>query len=243
MTDSSPASSRRIRSASAQRFGQPHARQQPHDGGGSADHARQHAVLPSASMCPPACSSEMRPTGSDGQHTGHFIEFVDTQRFEIVAERRFDGAFPAAVHRQLRGEPRLLAEPGGGQPFGRARIAALQRRLLQRFERNDFRATLFAIGARVLEILLGIELRGAQFLRAIERLVQRLRQFIGGAARQRIPSRRAARAAPRIPAPSALRARPRGGRPGRRAGATGFPAARCARVPPAWSGARRPARD
>ena len=45
------------------------------------------------------------------QHIGQRIELVDAQRFEIVAERGFDGALPAALHAELRREPRLAA-PG-----------------------------------------------------------------------------------------------------------------------------------
>jgi len=48
--------------------------------------------------------------GQRRQYARDIIEFVDAQRFEIVTERRFNGTFPAALHGQLRGEPRLLAE-------------------------------------------------------------------------------------------------------------------------------------
>ena len=68
------------------------------------------------------------------QYIRYRIEFIDAQRLEVITQRGFDRAFPAAAHRQLRRETWLLCETGAGQPLGGARVAALQCRLLQSFE-------------------------------------------------------------------------------------------------------------
>ena len=178
-----------IRGAServAERFREPHAREQAHDGGRTADHARQHAGVAVGIHVFAGLQQRNAADRQPGQHARDLVELVDTQRLEIVAERGFDRAFPAIRDAELRRQARLLARARTRRATRRcANPPRPQRGLLQRFERNDFGAALLTLGARRFQAALGVELRGAQLLRTIERRVERLRQLVGGAARER----------------------------------------------------------
>ncbi len=85
-----------------QRFGQrlreTHARQQPDDRARPADDARQHVgraigIDVSARLQQRDAADRQR-----GQDVGDLVEFVDAERFEVVAERRFDGTLPTTLH-------------------------------------------------------------------------------------------------------------------------------------------------
>ena len=80
------------------RFGQAHARQQPHDRGGAADHARQHAGRAIGVDVSTRLQQRDTPHRQPRQHVGEVVEFVDAQRFEVIAERGFDRALPAALN-------------------------------------------------------------------------------------------------------------------------------------------------
>ena len=84
--------------------------------------------------------------------------------------------------REAEGE-RLFAQARGAEPFRGPRITSLQRCLLQCLERHHFGPAPLTIGARGFQPGLRFELRGPQFLRAIERDVERARQLVRGAAR------------------------------------------------------------
>ena len=232
--------------AQLQRFGQvlrqPHARQQPHDGRAvptpRPTTCRRRHRLPRARR-PAAATS---PHRQRRQHIGQRVQLVDAQRFEIVAERGFDRALPAAAHAELRREPRLAAP--GPAPSSHSAVRESPRPSAAFCKASSDTTSARRARARRAPFRAGSRLRTAR--RAVS-ASDRARRSAPATIRRRccapvIPSRRAARAAPRIPAPSALRARWPGGRTAPTGGAAGFPAARYAPAPPAWSGARRPAR-
>ena len=184
----------------------------------------------------------MRPTGRLGSTSATASSSSDAQRFEIVAERRFDGAFPAAVHRQLRGEARLLAEarrtcshsavresPRCSAAFCSASSDTTSARRFSRSVRACFeiasrrRTARRAVSASDRARWLSACDSSSAVLRAADSFSRELAEQRRGFLRH-----------------AALRARRRGDRPGWPGGAADSPAARCARAPPAWSGARAP---
>ena len=193
MTDSSSASSRRSRSASAKRFGEPHARQQPHDGGRAADHARQHAGVaigvhvPAGLQQRDAADRQRRAARRPLRRVRRRTTLRDSRRARFrrrVPSRRSPTAArraAAACRDPRKSATRRCANRRAAAPP--SAVLRARRLRARRFSRSVRAASRW---------LLGVELRGAQFLRAVER-----RGSAPATAHRRccapaIPSRRAA---------------------------------------------------
>ncbi len=141
------------------------------------------SVPASAAVCAsaPASKNVSCPIGSCGSACFQLLQAVDSDRLQIVAQHRLDGALPARLHIERLGQPRL---PGrrrqSGQPGAGARILLAQRRLLQGFQRHQLGARLLALVPQPLEASVCGLLRSAQQLHLLhQRAASSLRERLG----------------------------------------------------------------
>ena len=104
---------------------------------------------------------------------------LDTDRLEVLAEHRLDGALPSGIDRQCLSEPGPLSQSGAAQPSRGTRVGTTERRTLQGFDRHRFGAGALTLGARGLDLLFEPELLGTQPLHIAERRGQSLCERVG----------------------------------------------------------------
>jgi hypothetical protein len=144
-----------------------------------------------ASLRRAAALHQRDPAGSKpGERARHLLQPLDADGLEIIAEDGLNGPLPAALDLESGREPRPRREPGTAQPLTHLPGMVGEGRRLQGLERGELGARLLARTARLLQALLGCQLRGA--LRLQVRLGRRERpaESLARAARLRLLQRK-----------------------------------------------------